>query len=80
MASDNHMRARNRGGKLTAIERGALNAKNDIQDVLYRMAERHGLSTKAADRALHRHLDELLDDMLREAERERRARATKDRH
>jgi hypothetical protein len=80
MASHDQTRARNRGAGLTPIERGALSAKNDIQDVLYRMAERHGFSTKAADRALRRHLDELLHDMIHEAEQERRVRSPRDRH
>jgi hypothetical protein len=34
------------------------------------MAERYGLPSKAAERAAGRHLDEMLDDMIREAEHE----------
>jgi len=34
------------------------------------MAERYGLPSKAAEKAASRHLDEMLDDMIREAELE----------
>jgi len=46
------------------------------------MAERYGLPAKAAERAASRHLDEMLDDMIREAEDEgkRPARTIKHRH
>ena len=67
MASHNQPRG-NRDSRLAPIRRGAEDAKHAIEDVLYRMAERYGLPAKAAERAASRHLDEMLDDMIREAE------------
>ena len=69
MASHNQPRG-DRAPRLAPIRRGAENAKHDIEDILYRMAERYGLPSKAAERAAGRHLDEMLDDMIREAEHE----------
>ena len=69
MASHNQPRG-NRDSRLAPIRRGAEDAKHAIEDVLYRMAERYGLPSKAAEKAASRHLDEMLDDMIREAELE----------
>jgi len=81
MASHNQPRG-DHASRPGPVRRGAQNAKHDIEDVLYRMAERYGLPSIAAERAARRHLDEMLDDMLREAEHEgkRPARTLKHRH
>jgi len=81
MASHNQARG-DRASRLAPIRRGAEDAKHAIEDVLYRMAERYGLPSKAAEKAASRHLDEMLDDMIREAEDEgkRPARTIKHRH
>jgi hypothetical protein len=76
MASHDQPRG-SRRSKLSPIERNALNAKQDIQDAIFRMAERSGFPAKAAQRALKRHLDEMVDDIISEVERERSRKAPK---
>jgi hypothetical protein len=53
--------------------RSVLHAKDDIRDILYRMAERHGLSTRLVDEVLDRHLGQMFADLLAGAAQELRS-------
>ena len=60
------------GRKSASLTHQVDEARNDIQDVLYRVAERAGLPTKAADHAVRRYVDDMIDDMLEQAAKRKR--------